>query len=130
MDIVGYIRDKTAGTPGARYMIAPWSLGPPYIVTLAIPPVISDIVRDPAAPSSSDAVTVSALIIDSDGTVVSASLNYAVDDGAYQEVSMNPAASIYSAVIPAQVEGSLIKYFIKAVDDSATFSILFVMGLY
>ena len=123
MNVIGYIRDKTAGTPGARYMIAPWSLGPPYIVTLAIPPVISDIVRDPAAPSSSDAVTVSALIIDSDGTVVSASLNYAVDDGAYQEVSMNPAASIYFAVIPAQVEGSLIKYFIKAVDDSANFSI-------
>ena len=123
MDIVGYIRDKTANTPGARYMIAPWSLGPPYIVTLAIPPVISDIVRDPAAPSSSDAVTVSALIIDSDGTVVSASLNYAVDDGAYQEVSMNSAVNIFSADIPAQVEGSLVKYFIKAVDDSADFTI-------
>ncbi|MCH7495987.1 MAG: hypothetical protein IH825_07865, partial [Candidatus Marinimicrobia bacterium] len=30
MDVVGYIRDKSAGTPGARFMIAPWSLGLPY----------------------------------------------------------------------------------------------------
>ena len=117
MDVVGYIRDKPADTPGARYMIAPWSLGLPYIKALAFPPVISDIMRDPATPSSSDAVVLTASIFDS-GAIDAASLNYSVDNGAYVEVPLSsPSPGIFSGTIPAQSENSLVKYYIGATDD-------------
>ena len=117
MDVVGYIRDKSAGTSGARFMIAPWSLGLPYIEALAFPPVISDIMRDPAVPSSSDAVLLTASIFDS-GSIDAASLNYSVDDGAYVEVPMSsPSPGIFSGTIPAQSENLLVKYYISATDD-------------
>ncbi len=74
MNIVGWIRDKGAAVGAARFMIAPWSLDLPYIEVLAKPPVISNILRDPAVPSSSDAVVVTAGIVD-DGSVDAASLN-------------------------------------------------------
>ena len=117
MDVVGYIRDKSAGSPGARFMIAPWSLGLPYIKVLAFPPVISDIMRDPATPSSSDAVVLTVSIFDS-GAIDAASLHYSVDNVAYVEVPMSsPSPGIFSGTIPAQSENSLVKYYISATDD-------------
>ena len=117
MDIVGYIRDKSAGTPGARFMIAPWSLDLPYIDVLAKPPVISNILRDPATPSSSDAVVVTANILD-DGAVEEVALLYSVDGGAYVEVGMGETIlNVFSGSIPTQSENSLVKYYISATDD-------------
>ena len=123
MDIVGYIRDKSAGTPGARFMIAPWSLDLPYIDVLAKPPIISNILRDPAVPSSSDAVVVTAGITD-DGAVEDAALFYSVDEGAYVKVVMGETTlNVFSGSIPAQSENSLVKYYINALDDEEFSSI-------
>ncbi|MCH8271615.1 MAG: T9SS type A sorting domain-containing protein [Candidatus Marinimicrobia bacterium] len=118
MNVIGWIRDRDAAAGLARYMIAPWSLGLPYIEVLAKPPVISNIVRTPGVPSSSDAVVVTANVVDN-SLVGSSSLMYSVDGGAFVEAVMTgPVSDVYAGTIPAQVENSLVKYFISAVDDS------------
>ena len=44
-NVTGYIRDKQAGTPGARFMIAPWSLEEPYFEVLAKAPLVENLSR-------------------------------------------------------------------------------------
>ena len=123
MNIIGYIRDKTAGTPGARFMIAPWSIDLPYIEVLARPPVISDIQRNPAVPSSSDAVVVTADITD-DGAVEDAALFYSVDGGTYIGAVMSETdINKFSGTIPTQSENSIVSYYISATDDEEFASI-------
>ncbi len=89
------------------------------IVYGAAAPSISGISRSAIVPTSSEAVTITATITDKDG-VDTATLYYAV--GAhnmnYQAVPMTANGNIYTATIPAQAEGSLIKYFLEATDVS------------
>ncbi len=118
-NVTGYIRDKQAGTPGARFMIAPWSLEEPYFEILAKAPLVENLSRDPAAPSSSDGVRVAAKITDDVG-VTSAFVTYSVDNAAWIDLFMSPVPSFpdsFSATIPSQSEGSLVKYFLQSSND-------------
>ncbi len=89
------------------------------IVYGAAAPTISQITRSIKVPTSSDAITVTANITDKDG-VNSADLYYAVgvNSTSYTSVAMTANGNSYSAVIPAQADGSFIKYYISAKDNS------------
>lgn len=89
----------------------------------ASPANISGVTRSPRVPDATQSVTVTADIIDNDGTVQSATLFYSADQTAsaqlFTSVTMsNTSGSIYSATIPAFPLDSVIRYFIVAVDDS------------
>ncbi len=114
LNVNGFIRDEPAG----------FSVNPRTDADLEIlsnPPVISDVVRTPAAPTSQDAVSVSAVITDN-GTVDQAQLWYSVNWGDFQSVAMTANADTFSADIPAQADGALVRYFITAVDNEGDFS--------
>jgi len=89
------------------------------IVYGAAAPTISQITRSIKVPTSSDAITVTANITDKDG-VNSADLYYAVgvNSTSYTSVAMTANGNSYSAVIPAQADGSFVKYYISAKDNS------------
>ncbi len=89
------------------------------IVYGAAAPTISQITRSIKVPTSTDAITVTANITDKDG-VNSADLYYTVgvNSTSYTSVAMTANGNSYSAVIPAQADGSFIKYYISAKDNS------------
>ncbi len=89
------------------------------IVYGAAAPTISQITRSIKIPTSADAVTISANVTDKDG-ITSATLFYAVgvNSSNYIATTMTANGNIYSATIPAQADGSFVKYFIEAKDNS------------
>ncbi len=120
INVTGYVR---GGTSLATVTIAPRNYDD--IEIASAPPDIVNVGRDPAAPTSSESVTVSADITDLDGTIATASVMYSVDDGAFQTVAMTVAANdtTYSGDIPAQVDGAFVKYFVESTDNDANKSI-------
>ncbi len=88
---------------------------------LSNPPEITDVERDPALPTSTDAVTVSATIVDNQ-TVDQATLHYSVDLGAFQQVAMTADADTFLADIPAQADGAFVRYFLSAEDNEGDFT--------
>ena len=90
----------------------------------ASPAIVSNVTRSVLVPNATQSVSVSADIVDFDGTVVSATLFYTADQTApanlFQSVAMtNTTGSIYNAIIPAFPLDSVVRYFIVAVDDSS-----------
>jgi hypothetical protein len=79
-------------------------------------PSISLIDHDPATPTSSQAVTVSGTILDVSG-VDSAVLQYRIGTGAWVNVTMTPSGDTWSAMIPAQADGTSVTYRIVAYDS-------------
>ncbi|MFW9795458.1 MAG: hypothetical protein ACFFE2_00360 [Candidatus Thorarchaeota archaeon] len=80
-----------------------------------VSPSITLVFHDPASPASTDAVTVSADIQDVSG-VASAVLQYKVDGGAWNNVTMTSVGTTYSATIPSQADGVTVTYRIVAYD--------------
>ncbi len=112
-NVVGFTRDES-GSPG-RVM----SINPRDTLDLTIltnPPVISDVRRSVASPTSADEVEVSAVIVD-EGTVNQAILNYSVDWGAFQQLSMTAVQDTFKGTIPVQTDGSVVRYFVTAEDN-------------
>ncbi|MFH1251539.1 MAG: T9SS type A sorting domain-containing protein [bacterium] len=91
------------------------------IEVLSNPPLISEISRDIGFPKSTDAVNVTATIIDN-VTVAGAILHYSVDWGTFVELAMIASRTVYGAQIPAQPNNSYVRYFISAVDNVGDFS--------
>ncbi len=89
-----------------------------------IPPRITNLTRDKAVVTSSDQVTVTAKIKDPDGTITSAKVYYRLEnETTFQSIDMNATVgdSIYSGIIPAQTNGSVVAYYVEAKDnDNAT----------
>jgi len=103
-----------------RHLVTGYAVGPRFttdIEVLTNPPVISDVTRDPAAPTSADAVQVQAKIVDVNGTVDTAWVFYSVDNGPYSTAIMTGTDSIYTATIPPQPDGAFVKYYLAAVDN-------------
>ncbi len=92
---------------------------PSDVVWGASAPAISGITRNFTVPTNTDVVLVSANITDQEG-VDTAVLYYAVGatSNNYIGVPMSANGNSYSANIPAQAEGSIIKYYIMAKDNS------------
>ena len=94
----------------------------------ASPANISAVRRNPIVPNATQTVSVTADIIDLDGTVTSANLFYTADQTApanlFTQVAMtNPSGSIYSATIPAFPLDSVVRYFLVATDDSSNVTV-------
>jgi len=87
------------------------------IVFGAGPPSISQISRDPCAPTSTDAeVTVSCVIMDN-SDITSAEIHYSSDGSTYQTVQMSSSGdSTWAGVIPIAGNNE-IHYYITATDD-------------
>ncbi len=116
--VLTHSKNNCPGTDGRGYELQPfdsshYNYGP-------APPFITEISRDKTVPSSSDSVTVTANIEDPEDNVASAYLYYAtgVNDTNYTQVSMtNTSGSDYEASIPAQNNGTFVKYYLEATDD-------------
>lgn len=106
----GYVRDAYA-----NYTINPEKTN--HIQELTSPPIISDISRNPLIPTSLEDVTVSATVIDLNGTVTDVTLYYSVDNAPYLSLAMTSPDSVYTAVIPTQADQSFIRYFIQSTDN-------------
>ncbi len=68
----------------------------------------------PASPTPDDAVVVSATVTD-DAGLNWVSLDYTVD-GTMFALAMTAVGDVYSATIPAQVDGALVEYTVAAED--------------
>lgn len=105
-----------------EYFIAPHDLsdiGP----SVTSPPIVSNIERDPVVPTSSETVTISADIVDADGTVTTAELYYAygLATPSFTAVAMtNTSGDRWEADIPGPgVDSTWVKYYFRAVDNAA-----------
>ncbi len=110
---------------GRGYELHPFDASHYQVLPGFSPPTISGIMNSPIAPTSSQTVTIQATISDADGSVDSAKVYYAV--GAtnmnYIPLMMAGAGSTYTATIPAQVNGSFVKYYISAWDNDQLIAI-------
>lgn len=115
-------KNNCAGETGRGYEIHPfkaehYKYGPSA-------PKISNKKRDKQAPKSSESVVISADIKDLDGSIVSATVHYNtgvdINDLNFTAVAMTKGTGDkYSATIPAQSNGTFVRYYITAEDDSA-----------
>lgn len=86
----------------------------------AIPPVISDVTVLPNQPTSATSYPISAKVfkVGAAGTITAVTLHYSVSGGAWSSVPMTfQGNDTYSAEIPGQSLGSIINYYIQAVDN-------------
>ncbi len=84
-------------------------------------PVISNILTTPSNPTSVDAVTVNADVVDYDGTISSVVLSWGTTQGVYpNDITMNVSTGdTYQTAtdIPAQTLGTTVYYIITATDN-------------
>jgi hypothetical protein len=115
LNVQGYVRDL-----GTYFSINPRSLAD--IEILSNPPVISNVSRNPGAPTSIDSVLVQALITDNVG-VDSAFLHFSVNWQPFTKMIMKLGRTgYYQAYIPAQQDGAFVRYFISARDKEGDLS--------
>lgn len=132
-DTYGYIRGVLAHSPngctgatGRGYELSPYSASD-YDLNSASPSIIS-VTRNLVTPTSSQAVTVSANVSDNDG-VQTCTLYYAVGTSSttYTPVTMTlstgtATSGTWVGDIPAQADGTFVKYYVCATDVSSNTS--------
>ncbi len=80
-------------------------------------PVITNLALNPTAPANGQAVVVSAQITDG-VSLVGAYVLYKVGAGSFTTVNMTAAGTTYSGTIPAQVTGTVVSYYVRAIDTA------------
>jgi hypothetical protein len=109
---------KNGCDPGATnsrgYNLNPFSLT--HYVKGASSPAIGNLKKSIPCPGPTSAVTVSAEITD-DGTVTNAEVLYSLDGLVYQTLPALAAGTRYSAQIPAQPDGQIVRYYFRAKDN-------------
>ncbi len=83
-------------------------------------PQITSVSIDIAQPTSSDSVVVTAVVSDN-VAIDNVTLYYKVDSGSYVSVSMSGSSGTYTGTIPAQADGSVVTYYIRAYDTSGNY---------
>lgn len=86
-------------------------------------PNISNVAQTPTIPTSSQSVEVVADVTDADGTVQSVTLYWATgtSGGTFSPLSMTlGSGSQYSGTIPAQANGTYVRWYIQAVDNDGS----------
>jgi PKD repeat protein len=117
--IIAHSKNNCPGYNGRGYELYPFQESD-YVYGAAAPRIFN-ISRTPLVPTSTQTVAVQADITDNDGTVASASIYYATgaSGGSFTSVAMSlVSGETYSASIPAQADGTLIRWYISAQDDS------------
>ena len=116
---INYIRGIITVYSGNVIEIVP--IYPDDIYISATPPVISNIQRDVVQVNTNQPVTISAKIVDLDGTVQSATLNYKIGSENRVVVAMDRSltdTTLYTATIPGVSEDStMVNYYISAKDN-------------
>lgn len=114
INVTGYIR---AGTTQGTVTINPRTMAD--IEIASSPPSITNVSRNPVVVTSTTDPEVSATIVDAQGAVARAHVNYTVDNGPVQRVSMSTSDNtVFRGVIPRQANGAFVQYYITAVDAS------------
>ena len=89
-------------------------------------PRIEAVKRNIVVPSGSDDVVVTADIFDLDGQITSAKLHWStgVDvTSSFTAINMtNTSGKVHTATIPKQADGTFVRYYISAEDDSSNYS--------
>lgn len=95
-----------------------------YVVGIT-PPNINEITRTPMVPKSSEAAAISAKIFDSDGSIATAEFYYSTDEtdpiSAFVKGTLTLKSGTtdeYETSIPAQPNGTIVRYYFKAVDNA------------
>jgi hypothetical protein len=83
---------------------------------LLIKPTISQVMHTPAQPMATDMVTVTATIID-DGLLLTTTLYYTATKGGTAVPMVWQGNDLYAAQIPAQLDDSLVQYYVLAQDN-------------
>ncbi len=82
------------------------------------PPLIESVNHNPSSPTNSDTITISATVSHSSG-IDSVTLHYRINGGGWLVISMTLyTGSIYQATIGPFTVGSVIDYYITAIDSS------------
>ncbi|MGH7493212.1 MAG: T9SS type A sorting domain-containing protein [bacterium] len=116
VNVIGFVRDVLTGGAG-RTTINPRSLAD--IEVASSPPAITAVTRNPVAVTSANDVQVSANIVDAQGPIARASINFITDNGPVQRVPMTTMDNtVFSGTIPRQADGVFVQYFITAVDGT------------
>ena len=121
--VIAHSANGCTGATGRGYELFAFDAADFVIATGAAPPQIGVSQRSPVTPSSTQDVSISATITDVDGSVVSASLYYAIGvaNNTYQEIPMNSigGGSTYLGTIPSALfnDGDFVKYYICATDN-------------
>jgi hypothetical protein len=122
--IILHSENGCSGGTGRGYELNPFDTS--HYKVGDTPPSITEVSRYPLVPSALDAVTISAKIIDFNGTVSSQSLYYSTnltqDNDQFTAVAMtlnSGSTDEYEATIPAFADGMEVRYYIKAADNDA-----------
>lgn len=114
----------TGASNGRGYELSPTQWPTDYGLASAAPSIIA-VSRSVVTPTSSQTVTINANILDNSQNVASANLFYAVGVGttSYTQVAMTLSAGTnqngtWTAAIPAQADGSFVKYYVCASDNN------------
>ena len=88
------------------------------------PPNIADVTRDKPKYTNREDIVISSKIVDSDGSIELAQLNYRINGGKLNTVNMTESTtSVYSVTIPAISEDSaLVDYYIVAKDNAGKYA--------
>jgi len=90
-----------------------------YTTAPNVLPSITNILNNPSNPLTNQAVTVSATITDSDGTIQEAYLMWGTSSGSItNKVSMALTGGNYEGIIPAQTSAGIVYYTVNAKDNS------------
>lgn len=96
-------------------------LYPGDITITATPPTISNVTRDVIQVNTNQAVSISAKVVDLDGTVENVFLKYRVGDGSRMSVEMTKSVTeddVYTGTIPGISEDStLVDFYLSASDN-------------
>lgn len=121
--VKGYIQNRI-NFGGVTNMMIIMPVDSADVKVSLFPPVISNVVRNPAFVAPGQDVTVTANIDDPDGTVASAKLFWRKNSGTNVELLMtNTGGTTYEAVIPSQPDSSVVDYFLWAEDNQANTSV-------
>ncbi len=82
-------------------------------------PVIANVTQTPEFALDGVAVSISAEISDSDGTVSNVDFIYSVDGGTEVSTTLTGVAGVYTGSVPGQIVGSEIAYRFEATDDDS-----------
>lgn len=87
---------------------------------LNTPPWIRDIVYSPIPPNQAQPTSVRAIVTD-DGTIDSVGVYYREEGGSWARVAatVTPGDSLYTAQIPPFSNGTMVEYYVRAVDNNS-----------
>lgn len=103
-----------SATSNRGYNMNPFSLS--HYVKGASSPSIGNLTRTISCPSPTDDVVFNAGVTD-DGSITSVQLFYSTNGTTYTSVNATASGAIYTATIPAQPNGTLVRYYYRAVDN-------------